>query len=128
MKRAGPIPPVPAKRLLEGWWENGLTPKRLAVKAVWATEDNLGVITGISGTPVRGYFVTPGDLDIPDAWRFNWLGTGSTASHSKYFYMFRLYARSKVLITDQYDSAIYQSLFCQSGTTRLLDGIAMNCR
>ena len=125
-----PQPPAAAdlpKRLLEGWWQNDLTPKRFAVKAVWATDDNLGVITAISGTLARGYFVAPGDLDIPEAWRFNWLGTGSTASHTKYIYMFPLYARSKVLITDQYDSATYQSLSCQSGTTRLLEGTARNC-
>lgn len=127
------LPPQPPpesdypKVLFEGWWENGLTPKRLAVKAIWYTEDNLGVITQISGQVARGYFVAPMDLGIPDGWRFNWAGAGSDGKRTQYFYSFWLYADRKLAITDAASSAVYQRLYCQSGTTRLLNGNASNC-
>jgi hypothetical protein len=117
------------KRLLEGWWHNELTPKRFAVKAVWATEDNLGVITQIAGNPARGYFVASDDFGISDALRFNWTGVGSDANHTKYFFYFPLYSDRELLITDPSSSAAYQRLSCQSGTTRLMPGPVdgMNC-
>jgi hypothetical protein len=125
-----PQPPAEAdfpKRLLEGWWQNDLTPKRFAVKAVWKTDDNLGVITQISGAPARGYFVAPADFGIPEGYRFNWTGAGSDAKHTQYYAWFSLEADRKILITDSSASATYQSLSCQSGTTRLWNGGAMNC-
>jgi len=123
-----PQPPAEAdfpKRLLEGWWQDNLTPKQFAVKAVWATNDNLGVITQIAGVQARGYFGK--FTDQPDAWRFNWTGLGSDQNHTKYLYWFgNNEADRELYITDE-QNVTYQFLTCISGTTRLPEGYAQNC-
>jgi len=122
-----PQPPAEAdfpKRLLEGWWQETAVPKRFAVKAVWRTDDNLGVITGIAGAPASGYYVIW--ADIFNGWRFNWTAS-PTADHTRYLPYFPLWANQELLITDPQTTATYQSLSCLSGTTRLADGYAMNC-
>ena len=123
-----PQPPAEAdfpKRLLEGWWQDNVTPKRFAVKAVWATNDNLGVITQIAGAQALGYFGM--FTDQPSSWRFNWTGPGSDQNHTKYFYGLGYEADRELYITDQQEGATYQFLTCISGTTRLPEGYAQNC-
>lgn len=125
-----PQPPAQAdfhKRLLEGWWQESNADKRFAVKAVWGTDDNLGVITQIGGVTASGYFVVPRDLGPNAGWRFNYAGGTSTDRTQLYPYMEIFESYRKVVITDSVAKHSYQRLSCLSGTTRLATGSAYNC-
>ncbi|MGE6761255.1 hypothetical protein ACQKGO_24780 [Corallococcus interemptor] len=125
-----PQPPATAdfpKRLLEGWWQQGNVDKRFAVKAVWATNDNLGVITQISGAAAHTFYVERGDLDVPYGYRFNWAATGSDTNHIQVISPVLLLDVKKVVITDSAANHPYQRLSCLSGTTRLNGSVSYNC-
>lgn len=127
-----PVPPTPPAEdqfhtmLFEGWWATPTT-KRFAVKAVWKTVNNQGVVTQVNSVPASGYAIM-----FDDSWgvsytqRFNWIGPGTDANRS---YLWDSFIPAQgpnftVAIAGQGTSAV-QTLYLQSGSSRIhLSGVA----
>jgi hypothetical protein len=122
---ATPVPPTPPSadqfsiRLFEGWWY-GSSPtsgqRRFAVKAVWRTEYRVSVFP----TTYQARFYTNGEFYNYGA-TFNVITPGVDQNHIVWNYMASAGQDFNTITITPWntDTSIVQSLYLESGTTRL---------